>query len=477
MTVKSLNIFQDTGTQVLAAITGTLVAASDGMSFGWTSPMVPYLLSDETHIDVTLKQAEWLETISLLGAFCGLPFTIYFVDKIGRKKSLLLAAVVVLLNWIAIALADRVEYLFVARFFSGMAGDMSFVAAPMYIAEIADSKIRGFLSSIIYIMMLLGLLVVYCLGPFTPFYSIPITGCVLAGSQLLVFSFQPESPYYLVYKNRPEEAKESLRRLRSDKADLDAELKEISEGIERQKTEKGRPQDLILVRSNRKAIVIMTVLNIGQHMACISVMYMNLHPILNAAGSIYLDNNITAIVFALIMLIAAVFASFTIDKFGRKIILIVSSVLSGLCLLALSVYFHLQYLEIDVSSVSWIPIASVLIYAAAFKYGIGLVPIVITAEIFPAKMKALGMTIADVMFVIGGLLSIQLYQILHKLGMFVPFYVFTLSAFFVALYSVFCIPETKGKSLEQIQLMLKGEKGKVDEGKVNTAYTADESKV
>lgn len=168
-------------------------------------------------------QAEWLETITLIGAFCGLPFTIYFVDKIGRKKSLLLAAVVVLLNWVAIGLANRIEYIFVARwvdlwpqwikpkitnqqstfrFFSGMAGDMSFVAAPMYIAEIADSKVRGFLSSIIYIMMLIGLLLVYCLGPFAPYYSIPMVGCLLATTQLLVFTFQPESPYYLIYKNR-----------------------------------------------------------------------------------------------------------------------------------------------------------------------------------------------------------------------------------------------------------------------------------
>ncbi|KAL1490969.1 hypothetical protein ABEB36_011636 [Hypothenemus hampei] len=446
----------------------TLVAVSDGMSYGWTSPMVPYLLSDKSHISTTVTQAEWLETVALIGAFCGLPFTIYFVDKIGRKKSLLLASVVVLLNWIAIGLGNRVEYLFVARFFSGMAGDMSFVAAPMYIAEIAQAKIRGFLSSIIYIMMLLGLFLVYCLGPYAPFYSIPLVGGILTGIQLLVFTFQPASPYYLLYKNKPEQARESLKRLRSSEVDLDAELAEIAAGIERQKTEKGRPQDLFLIPSNRKAIIIMTVLNAGQHMACISVMYMNLHPILNAAGSIYLDNNITAIIFALIMLLASVCASCTIDKFGRKSILIVSSLLSGLCLLALSIYFHLQYLDYDVSTVSWIPIASVLIYAGVFKYGLGLVPIVITAEIFPAKMKAIGMTMADVMFVIGGIVAIQLYQVLHKLGMFMPFYLFAASAFLVAIYSGICIPETKGKSLEEIQWILKGEKPIKNEKNPNT---------
>ncbi|ERL96056.1 hypothetical protein D910_00900 [Dendroctonus ponderosae] len=268
---------------------------------------------------------------------------------------------------------------------------------------------------------------------------------------------RPCTKLYLLMHFRPLEAKESLKRLRNKDADLDLEIDSISNGIERQKTEQGRPQDLLLVPSNRKAILIMTVLNAGQHLSCISVMYMNLHPILNAAGSIYLDNNITAIVFAIIMLLASIFASCTIDKFGRKIILVVSSLLSGFCLLALSVYFHLQAIGFDVSAVSWVPIASVLVYAGAFKYGLGLVPIVITAEIFPAKMKAIGMTVADVMFVMGGILSIQLYQVLHKLGMFVPFYLFTVSAFLVALYSGFCIPETKGKSLEQIQLMLKGD--------------------
>ncbi|XP_060529325.1 facilitated trehalose transporter Tret1-like [Cylas formicarius] len=451
--------------QVLASITGTLVACSDGMSFGWTSPMVPYLLDENnSHIHTTHKQGEWLETISLIGAFCGLPITIYCVDKIGRKKSLLLAAVVVLLNWITIGLADRIEYVFVARFFSGMAGDMSFVAAPMYIAEIADSKIRGLLSSIIYLMMLAGLLLVYTLGPFAPFYAIPIAGVVVSAIQLLVFTFMPESPYYLLYKGRDAEAKESLARLRSPRSDIDREIKDISQAIERQKMEKGRPQDLILVPSNRKAITIMTVLNAGQHMSCLSVMYMNLHPILNKAGSVYLDNNLTAIVFAVIMFGASLCASFTIDRFGRKAILIASTLLTMFCLLSLAVYFHLQYLGVDVAFISWIPIVSVLVYAGVFKYGLGLVPIVLTAEIFPAPMKAIGMTVADVMFVLGGIISLQIYQLLSKYGMHIPFYVFTASAFLVLLYSCCCIPETKGKTLDEIQSMLKNEKvkGKVE---------------
>ncbi|KAJ8938237.1 hypothetical protein NQ314_011566 [Rhamnusium bicolor] len=326
----------------------TLFAISDGMTYGWTAPYIPYLVSEESHIKTTIYEAEWLETALLLGSFSGLPITIYLVDKIGRKRSLLLASFVVTLAWIAIAFGDRIEYIFVARYFCGMSGNMAFVAAPMY--------------------------------------------------------------------NKSEEAKKSLEYFHPH-ADINKQMKEISDTIERQENEKGRIQDLVIVDSNRRAILIMTVLNAGQHLCAYTVILMNLHLILEAAGSIYIESSIAAILFAAIMLIAASVASFQIDKYGRKMLLIFSSVLTGICLLAMAIYFHLKTLNYDVLSVSWIPIVSVMVYAAVFKLGVGIVPIVITAEIFPTKLKAIGMTMADAMFIVG---------------------------------------ETKGKSLDQIQQMLKG---------------------
>ncbi|KAJ8972657.1 hypothetical protein NQ317_015377 [Molorchus minor] len=136
----------DKGTicQIFAAVTGNLMAISDGMTVGWTGPMIPYLLGEKSHLQITKYQAEWLETWLLLGAIVGLPATIYCVEKLGRKKSLLFASFVLLLAWIIIPLSDRIEYIYISRFCSGMGGDMAFVAAPMYIAEIANQNIRGF---------------------------------------------------------------------------------------------------------------------------------------------------------------------------------------------------------------------------------------------------------------------------------------------------------------------------------------------
>lgn len=432
------------------------------MGYAWTAPAVPYLISENSHIKTTRYKAEWLETILMLGALCGLPLTIFLVDRIGRKNSLLLASTVNASAWITIAVGTNMTQLMIARFFSGMAGDMAFVAAPMYIAEIADQRIRGFLSGTIYLMMLTGCIIVYSVGPFLPFYVPPAIGATVSSLEVILFRLLPESPYYLLYKHKPEAARKSLQYFRGN-ADTDKEIMEITKAVERQHKEKGRAQDLLLIKSNRKAVMTMTVLNGGQHFCGISVIVMNLHLILKAAGSIYIDYSIAAIIFSVVMLIAATTACFIVDKYGRKVLLVTSALLSGACLLSIAIYFNLQHNGIDVRNSSWIPTASVMVYAAAFKLGLGIVPIVITSEIFSAKVKAMGMTTADAMYVGWSVVVLQIYQWLERsYGLHVPFYFFSVCCFAVMLFTICYIPETKGKTLEEIQIMLKEEEPLLD---------------
>lgn len=451
-------VLRDLLPQVVATILGTLMATSDGMTYGWTSPMIPYFLSNETHIVMTLDQAEWMETINMLGAAAGLPFTILGVDYLGRKTSMIISAIFGCICWILLLVSTNLYVIYFARFLAGMAGDMCFVAAPMYIAEIAVPKIRGFLASLIYLQMLLGIVIIYTTGSLLPYYVPPIIGIVLTSCQFILFPFMPESPYYYVYKNKEEKAKTALLRLRSD-PDIDKEITEIKQAVERQKTEKGRPQDLILIRSNRIALFIMFILNGSQHFIGISVILMNLHVILNEAGSIYIEPASAAIIFSVIMLVSAGIASLIMDKFGRKFLLVISESLTGVALLVMTIYFHLKHLEFDVIYVSWIPAACVMFYAATFKIGLGLVPIVVTAEIFPTTIKAIGMTIADCVYVVAAVISINIYSVMFKsFGIYAPFYLFTSCSFLMVIFTIFWIPETKGKTLDEIQLMLKGEK-------------------
>lgn len=428
------------------------------MHYGWTAPAIPILQSENTPIQISKSDENWLESIYLIGGIFGLPITILLVDRIGRKKSTIVSSSVSLLSWLLIAIGTNVSYLYAARFLSGLAADVAFVATPMYVAEIADQKIRGLLSSIIFLMMLFGVLLIYAVAPFTPFYVPSIVGIVLLLIQLISFSFMPESPYYLLSKNKVDAARKSLNRLRTPKNN-EIELEEITSAIERQRREKGRFLDLFIIKSNRKALLIVTMLNAAQHFGAISVMLMNMHTILAKANSIYFSPNNAAILFSLLMFLAALISSFFVDKYGRKVLLVSSSILTGICLLVLAIYFQLLYLKYDLNAVSWIPVAIVMVYAAVFKFGIGMVPIVVISELFPNKVKAMGMTIADGMYLVLGMLSIEFYkQLSENYGYHVPFYVFAIYCFFTTFFCTVFLPETKGKTLEEIQLLLKKEK-------------------
>lgn len=437
-------------------VLGTSSAFSDGMSYGWTAPIVPVLKSEDSPIRITEHEEGWLEQLYLTGGIAGLPLTIFFVDRIGRKGTLMCAGVISMTGWILKAVAYRIEFLYVARFLVGLAADVGFVATPMYVAEISDKKIRGFLAGFIQLMNLIGLLMVYAVGPIVPIYVSSIMGCVILTFQLISFQFIPESPYYLLIKGQHDKAKHALQKLRSSE-NVDEELSDITKAVIRQQSERGRPQDLVLIKSNRKAVIIMTFINGAQHFASISVMIMNLHTILEHGNSAYLQPLPTGILFAAIMLAAASVSGFFIDRFGRKALVISSSLMTGLSLLVLAVFFTLMRV-MDTTSISWLPIVSVMFYSAVFRFGLGMVPIVLTSELFPAKVKALGMTFSDAMYLVFAMISVQVYQQLSELcGYDVPFYIFALSCVLTALFCWWYIPETKGKTLEEIQFILKGE--------------------
>lgn len=434
------------------------MAVTDGMAVGWTAPMIPYFLSDQTHIKMTQRQAEWMESLLLFGAFCGLPITAYVTDKIGRKKSLILSCSILIVTWTVIALANRVEYLDVMRFFQGIGLNMAFVAAPMYVGEISHKSIRGFLSSMIFIMNMLGVVIIYVTGPLLPYYVPSIIANAILIVEVVVFTSLPESPHYLTMKGKHAEALQSLRRFRRS-SDVDEEYTDIKNTIEEDnKLDKAAFKELITVKNYRKAILIMTALNFGQLFCSFEVIVMNLHEILSAAGSIYVSATTAGILFSIMNLVAATISSLVVDKFGRVKLLIFSIALTGMCLFSLALYYHLHIIGFDTLGYSWVPIVTVMTYGIVFRIGLGMVPIVLTSELFASRIKSFGMTFADGIYICSSFLALQVFFFLRDhFGLHIPFYVFCICSMLTCLFVIFCVPETKGKSLEEIQRILKNE--------------------
>lgn len=434
------------------------MAVTDGMAVAWTSPMIPYFLSDQSHIKMNRNQAEWMETFLLFGAFSGLPVTAYVTDKLGRKKSLILACSILILTWTVIALTTRVEYIDVSRFLQGLGLNMAFVAAPMYVGEISHKSIRGFLSSSIFIMNVLGVLIMYTTGPLLPYYVPSIIANFILILEITVFTFLPESPYYLLAKGKDIEAERSLQRFRCC-LDVGEELTEMKNAIEEEKKlNRAGIKELVTVKNYRKALLIMTILNAGQLFCSSEVILMNLHDILGNAGSIYVSAATAGILFSSMNLVASIASSLIIDKHGRVKLLIISAILTGICLFLISLYFHLKMMGYDTRNYSWLPVVTVMVYGIVFRIGLGMVPIVMTSELFASKIKSFGMCFADGVYVGSSVLALQSFFFLrNNYGLHVPFYVFFGCSILICLFVIFYVPETKGKSLEEIQRILKNE--------------------
>lgn len=434
------------------------MSVTDGIAVGWTSPMIPYFLSDKSHIKMTREEAEWLESYLLFGALAGLPITIFLIDKIGRKRSLILSCGILVITWTVIALAQQIIFINISRFLQGLGLNMAFVAGPIYVGEISHKSIRGLLSSMIFVLNVIGLLIIYTTGPLMPYVVPSIIACSILIIEIIVFSFLPESPHYLTAKGRHDEAEKSLRRLRRC-SNVEEELTEMRQAIEEDhKLERASIRELIFVKNYRKSLIIMITINFGTLFCCGEVILMNLHEILEAAGSVYVSAAAAGISFSSINLVSSVVSSLIVDKFGRVKLLLISVVLTGVCLLILAVYFHLKLLGYDTTNYSWLPIVTVMAYGVVFRIGLGMVPMVMTAELFASRIKSFAVTLADGLYVASGVLALQVFFVLRdNFGMHAPFYTFFVCAILTSLFVIFFVPETKGRSLDEIQRILKNE--------------------
>ncbi|KAF5291214.1 hypothetical protein FQA39_LY14456 [Lamprigera yunnana] len=437
--------------KVTARRMGTFLSLSDGMLYTWTSPILPLLLSPSSPVPTKESDSALLENMYLVGGVIGLPITMYLSGKLSRKTTILTSALGNLTVWLLTGFGTNQTTLLIARVLAGLSANISYSTLPMYIAEVSDKNIRGCLGSVIHIMTLLGTILIYCVGPFLSLPASSTIGGGIVVFHVLTFSFMPESPYYLLTKGYVHRARRSLQILRCSN-DVEEELTEIEETIKIEYKNKPHLIDLVRTQANRKVLLIMVVLMFSENFSGITVLFMNIHIIFkDIPGTV--SENTMAILFAVIMCCGCVFATFLIDRAGRVSLLVSSGFFTGISLLVFSSYL-LAKSRGDVSSYNWIPLVTMIIFASTYKYGVGLVPVVLASEMFSTNVKPAGMAITAFLFIISGIISISLYYALKGFGMFVPFYFFGCCCLLTSLFSLFCIPETKMRSLEEIQELI-----------------------
>ncbi|XP_072933719.1 facilitated trehalose transporter Tret1 [Epargyreus clarus] len=469
--------------QYIAAVSAAIGAVIAGTILAWTSPALPQLqpLKNESEAQVFLPedlnatekvllnslkqpasflldtaQSSLVSSILAIGAaVAALPVGI-LAERFGRRPTILVLSIPFMLNWLLIIFANGPGMLIAARLFAGLGTGGICVAAPMYIGEIAETSIRGSLGAFFQLFLTVGILFTFVVGAWTHWRTLSIISALLPPLLVVVFWWMPETPQYLLSKNRRRDAEKALRWLRGPNADLTGELEDMQKDVDNASRQSGGMLSLVKNRASLMALICSLGLMFFQQFSGINAVIFYTNNIFESAGS-NIPSAISTIIIGVVQTVATYISSLLIEKAGRRILLLQSCVVMGICLIVLGVYFKLQSAGSDVSAVGWIPLVCLVLFIISFSLGLGPIPWMMMAELFAVEVRGTASGIAVITnWLLVFIVTLCFPLMKDAIGMHSCFWFFSGFMVFCVFFVFFLIPETKGKTISQIQTILGG---------------------
>ncbi len=407
-------------------------------------------------------------TIALIGCLIGAMLCGTLADRIGRKKLLIVSALIFFFSAVATGLADTFAYFLVARFFGGIGIGVASGLSPMYIAEVAPTSIRGKLVSLNQLTIVLGILAAQITNwliaepipaSFSPadiaaswngqmswrwmFWAAAfpaIAFCVMA-------FFIPESPRWLALKDKTDVAFGILSKIGgNDYARM--ELEAVQAANQKDGSQAGLKT--LFSKPYRKVLLIGVVIAFFQQWCGTNVIFNYAQEIFQSAGYAIGDVLFNIVVTGIANVIFTCLAVNLVDKWGRKALMKLGA--GGLCaiylILGICYFFH-------ITGVFMI----ILVVAAIACYAMTLGPVtwVLLAEIFPNRVRAVAVATSTFALWVGSSTLTYTFPLLNvRLGSYGTFWIYSAVCLAGFLFVTFMLPETKGKSLEELENELLG---------------------
>ena len=431
----------------------TFVAINGGLLFGLNmagiSGAVDMIKGEFSLSDSGLGTVAALLTV---GCLVGALFTGSFTEKYGRKNVMIFTAVVYIISAFGCAFSESATMLTILRVLSGLAVGATSVVAPMYISEIAPAHNRGRLVSFNQFAITIGIVLAYIFDYFligfgenSWRYMLAVPGVFGVFFLFFLIVKFPESPRWLLAHGKKDEAIKILTSI-GGVALVKEELPEMeSTLLAEQKKEKMSVGELFRGKTG-KIVLIGTIIAALQQITGINAVIMFAPDIFQAAGSVKSDSVMQAMIVGLVNFLMTIVALWLVDKRGRKTLLLWGAV----GMIASLAYLTLEFAK-PLQNGTGVLIA-LLVYISFFAASFAPVMWVIISEIYPNRIKGLAMSFSTAVSWLCTFLTVYFAPVIQgSLGLSYLFGIFGVFSIIAFVFVKFWIPETKGKSLEQIE--------------------------
>ncbi|XP_037933161.1 facilitated trehalose transporter Tret1 [Teleopsis dalmanni] len=455
--------------QYIAALAAAGGALAAGTLLGWTNPAQNDVIAGKYGFDVSEDQFSLVGSFVTLGAACVcIPIGI-LINMIGRKLTMLLLVLPFTLGWCLLIWAQNVSMLYAARFILGVSGGAFCVTAPMYTGEIAEKDIRGTLGSFFQLMITAGILLVYGLGAGLNLFWLSVACGLIPLIFGAIFFFMPETPTYLVGKNKEEQAIKSIQWLRGSNYDYNTEIEELKAVDAKIKEESISVMSALLRPTTLKALFISLGLMFFQQLCGINAVIFYSTDIFRDAQT-GIDEQLSTILVGVMQVIATFVSVIVVDKLGRRILLLASGSVMSISTIAMGVYFYMQQKDVEsVSSLGWLPVCSLCAFIIMFSIGYGPVPWLMMGELFATDIKGVAGSLAGTTnWVLAFIVTKFFVNLKQAMGNGETFWLFAGITVVGIFFVFFFVPETKGKSLQEIQDILAGRRRNPSNAETNT---------
>lgn len=434
-------------------VLATAVTSIGGFLFGYDTAVISGAIGFiQKHFNLTVFQEGWAGASAIVGCIPGAMFAGFLSDRFGRKKVLLLCALLYAASGIASAIPQTFSAFIAARFVGGLGIGASSMICPLYIAEIAPRRHRGRLGTLFQLGIVTGILLVFFVNLMIQrrgdahwnaqwgwrwmLGSEALPAVVFLG---LLFAV-PESPRWLALNGREADARSILARFTG----ANAARQELAALAQVSSQESGRFVEL-LGRDFRRPLVIAVALAAFAQFSGINAIMYYAPEVFKAAGgstdSAFASTVWVGAINFLFTFVAVVF----VDRAGRKPLLILGTAVQAISLLSVGWMFHRGQQGAGV-------LVCVLMFVAAFAMAMGPIPWIVISEIFPSRIRGRASSVGTLSIWVSCYIVAQTFPMLQAaIGSANTFYVYGACSLASLAFVATALPETKGRSLEEIE--------------------------